>query len=193
MGVAAATINRACQIFSQCGVKNIPQSYSTNWKNKLAQAQKLAAESEDKAKKVFFEKMPDYKDVPMPDSKNFVKYDESAKELLDAVPHMNEILRHVIPPNVRKMQAELKECLQNVIDQEFRNIDQQEQQERVFLGQYNLPNSFHELTASDGLPEAYTEKVNHFQKKGGITNFTNAFQSINGLRQNCEMMLQACE
>jgi hypothetical protein len=60
--------------------------------------------------------MPDYKEVPMPDSKNFVKYDESAKEPLDAVPHMNEILRHVIPPNVRKMQAELKECLQNVID-----------------------------------------------------------------------------
>lgn len=52
----------------------------------------------------------------MPDSKNFVKYDESGKEPLEAIPAMNEILRHVIPPGVRKMQAELKEMLQNQID-----------------------------------------------------------------------------
>ena len=46
------------------------------------------------------------------------------------------------------MQAELKEMLQNVIDNEFKNIEKADQEERVFLGQYNLPQSYHELTAS---------------------------------------------
>ena len=153
MGQAAATIGRAAAILKTCDINNIPSNYAKNWKAKFDSAAKLAGESQEKAQKVFFEKIPDYKAVPMPDSKNFVKYDDSAKEALDAIPHMNEILRHVIPPGVRKMQAEITEYLQNVINQEFKNIDQQEQNERVFLGQYNLPNSFHELTASEDMPQ----------------------------------------
>jgi len=47
----------------------------------------------------------------MPDSKNFVKFEDSAAGPLNEVPIMNETLRHVIPPQVRKMQAELKEML----------------------------------------------------------------------------------
>jgi hypothetical protein len=52
---------------------------------------------------VFFEKLPDFKTISMPDSKNFVKFDEGGKALLEEVPIMNETLRHVIPPQVRKM------------------------------------------------------------------------------------------
>lgn len=63
-----------------------------------------------------FEKIPPWNQVPMPDSKNFVKYDETGKEALEAVPIMNDILRHVIPPQVRKMQQELKEMLNNQIE-----------------------------------------------------------------------------
>ena len=111
MGIAAATAHRAAELLKNCNVKSIPASYSGNWQKKCEQASKLAAEAEDKAKRVFFEKIPNYKDVAMPDSKNFVKLDESAKEPLEVVPIMNETLRHVIPPAVRKMQAELKEML----------------------------------------------------------------------------------
>lgn len=41
----------------------------------------------------------------MPDQKNFVKFVDCSAEL-DEVPMLNEILRHIVPPQVRKMQAE---------------------------------------------------------------------------------------
>jgi hypothetical protein len=44
----------------------------------------------------------------MPDKKNFVKFDDSEKGELEKTPILNEVLRHVIPPEVRNMQAELK-------------------------------------------------------------------------------------
>ena len=40
----------------------------------------MAKTSTDKAKNVFFEKIPDFKQIPMPDSRNFVKFDDSVKE-----------------------------------------------------------------------------------------------------------------
>jgi len=62
----------------------------------------------DKAKTVFFEKVTDFKDVRIPDAKNFVKFDPTIGDELIKVPVMNETLRYIIPPQVRKMQAEFK-------------------------------------------------------------------------------------
>lgn len=39
----------------------------------------------------------------MPDQRNFVKFDESGKDELVKIPLINEVLRHVVPPAVRKM------------------------------------------------------------------------------------------
>lgn len=55
------------------------------------------------SKTVFFDKIPEFKAIKIPDSKNFVKFDDSAKEDLEKVPIMNETLRHIIPPEVRSM------------------------------------------------------------------------------------------
>lgn len=77
----------------------------------------MAKTSADKAKTVFFEKIPDFKDIKMPDQKNFVKFDSSCQDELNKIPMMNETLRHVVPPEVRKMQGELNTQLQNMIDQ----------------------------------------------------------------------------
>ena len=70
----------------------------------------------EKAQTVFFEKIPDHQTIKIPDLKNFVKFDNTAAEELDKVPAMNEILRYIIPPQVRKMQGEFKEQMQNLID-----------------------------------------------------------------------------
>ena len=67
--------------------------------------------AEDKAKNVFFEIIVSYEKIQIPDSKNFVKFDASIKDELDKVPTMNETLRYIIPPQVRKMQAEFKQML----------------------------------------------------------------------------------
>jgi hypothetical protein len=68
----------------------------------------MAALSADKATKVFFEKIPPFSEIKMPDMKNFVKFDDSVKESLEKVPTVNEVLRHVVPTQVRKMQSELQ-------------------------------------------------------------------------------------
>ena len=88
----------------------------------------------DKAKTVFFETVTAFNKIQMPDSKNFVKFDGTISASLDEVPILNETLRHVVPPQVRKMQAELNQQLQNLIDQQFKNVEKQEQEQKVFLG-----------------------------------------------------------
>ena len=67
--------------------------------------------AEDKAKNLYFEIIVSYEKIQIPDSKNFVKFDASIKDELDKVPTMNETLRYIIPPQVRKMQAEFKQML----------------------------------------------------------------------------------
>jgi hypothetical protein len=88
----------------------------------------------DKAKNVFFEKIPAFADIKMPDCKNFVKFDSSCNEALEKVPAANEVLRHVIPTAVRKMQGELQTQLQNQIDQEYKRLEKANLDERSFLG-----------------------------------------------------------
>jgi hypothetical protein len=74
----------------------------------VKQAGDMANLSADKAQKVFFEKIPAFKDIKIPDQKNFVKFDDGVKELLEQVPTVNEVLRHVVPTAVRKMQGEIQ-------------------------------------------------------------------------------------
>ena len=52
---------------------------------------------------------------------------------------MNETLRHVVPPQVRTMQTEFKTQMQNLIDLQYKALETSDQEERVFLGQYQLP------------------------------------------------------
>lgn len=113
MGEAAGTCNHAEKLFLSIKpiISNIPASYGENYNKKLANAQKMAATATDKAKNVFFEPIPDHSKIPIPDSKNFVKFDDSGKEPLTHIPIMNETLRHIIPPEVRSMQTEFKQFI----------------------------------------------------------------------------------
>ena len=170
-------------------MKNIPADYKVNYTKKLENAQQMSTTATDKAKNVFFEKIPEERDGKMPDRKNFVKFDESAKAALEVVPTMSETLRHVIPPEVRAMQGELKQFIQNTVDQKFEELKRKDTEERAFLGQYQLPQSFYELTSTAGIPEQYLDKITEFQKKGAISNFTNIVANMDTLRESCRQML----
>ena len=110
MGVAAGTAKEAQAIFKSCEpiVAQIPPDYKDNFVKKLEQASNMAKMSEEKAKTVFFETVATRDKIKMPDSKNFVKFDSSCSEDFNKIPTMNETLRHVVPPQVRKMQGEFK-------------------------------------------------------------------------------------
>lgn len=74
----------------------------------MKQAQGLAAQSAEKAKTIFYEKIAPPSQCPIPEAKNFVKFDSSCEETLNIIPAMNEVLRYIIPPQVRRMQGEFK-------------------------------------------------------------------------------------
>lgn len=74
----------------------------------MKQSGDLGKMAADKAKNVFFEKIPAFGDIKIPDCKNFVKFDNSCQTELEKVPAANEVLRHVVPTAVRKMQGELQ-------------------------------------------------------------------------------------
>ena len=61
----------------------------------------------------------------MPDKKNFVKFDDSSKGDLEKTPILNETLRHVIPPEVRNMQAELKKVIQEGTIDKMKKLGQE--------------------------------------------------------------------
>jgi hypothetical protein len=110
MGIAAGTAKRAFELFLSCKnvVDIIPPDYQANYKIKLKESENHFKKAEDKAKTVFFEQIPDHTKIPLPDSMNFAKFDESASKPLKVTPAMNGILRYIIPPQVHKMAGELK-------------------------------------------------------------------------------------
>ena len=136
MGIAAGTANYAFEVFKKAGaiIPRIPADYHENYKKKLEQSQNMSKMATDKATTVFFEKIPEWSKIPIPDSKNFVKFDDSCKDDFNKVPPMNETLRHVVPPEVRNMQGEIKTQLQNQIDQEYKASEKSDIDERAFLG-----------------------------------------------------------
>lgn len=122
MGEAAGTLSHAYNLFASMKqvVGTIPNDYKDNYGKKLANAEQMFQKASQLCKDVFFEKIPEFKAIPMPDRKNFVKLDDSEKTDLEKVPIMNETLRHIIPPEVRSMQSDLKTQIQNTIDQNFK-------------------------------------------------------------------------
>jgi hypothetical protein len=113
MGIAAGTAKRASDLFISAGkiVNRIHPDYRTTFELKVTQSKKLAEQSADKAVNVCFEQVVSWEKIEIPDSKNYVKFDKSANDDFTKIPHMNEILRHIVPPEVRQMQTELKQQL----------------------------------------------------------------------------------
>ena len=109
MGIAAGTAKRAFEVFLGCKsvVDMIPADYQANYKKKLQASENHFKTAENKAKTIFFEQIPDYTCISMPDKQNYVKFDESISKLLEATPAMSGILQCMIPPQVRKMAGEL--------------------------------------------------------------------------------------
>jgi hypothetical protein len=61
-------------------MNSIPQDYHDNYKKKMESAVNMSKMATDKAKTVFFETIPEHKKIKIPDTKNFVKFDDSCKE-----------------------------------------------------------------------------------------------------------------
>ncbi len=69
-------------------------------------------------KTIYFEKEIPMDQIPRPDAQNFVKM-EPVLDSLQGTLAIEEKLRHIVPPQVRVMQIELKTKMQEVINTQF--------------------------------------------------------------------------
>jgi len=69
MGIAAGTALQSCKLFKEMAntIQAIPPEYSANYTKKCGDATKMSDMAIEKAKNVFFEKIPDFTAIPMPD------------------------------------------------------------------------------------------------------------------------------
>ena len=77
-----------------------------------------------------------------------------------------------------------------MLNQEFEKENQVDQSLRQFLGQFGLPQSLHALSSAQEIPAKTWEKVEEFQKKGGVTNIKGMIQGVALMRGNIHQMFQ---
>ena len=78
-------------------------------------------------KTIYFEKEVPVSAIPKPDMQNFVKLDAVLEDLNGKSP-LEEKLRHIVPPQVRVMQEELRNDLQVVLNQQYETENKVEQE-----------------------------------------------------------------
>lgn len=94
---------------------SIPSSYQDNFNNKYTEICKLRDKAIKDNKSIYFERETPIDQIPKPDCQNFVKL-EPALDNIQAKMPIEDKLRHIVPPEVRAMQNEVKNQLQEILN-----------------------------------------------------------------------------
>lgn len=160
MGKAAAMLRVAVNKIEEARpyVTPLGGGYVDNFNKKLADAIALRDKAIDKNKSVYYEQEPGLEALPKPDPQNFVNLVAMTEEI-NQVPELDAKLRHVVPPQVRQMQEELKNYLQQIVQAQFTRIQQCDENLDTFLKQFNLPQALYSITAGSEVPEDVWGKI----------------------------------
>jgi hypothetical protein len=150
-------------------------SYKANFDKKYAELTALRNKAIEENKTVYYESEADVHDVPKPDAQNFVNLTSVQEQLMGN--EMDGKLRHLVPPQVRVMQDELRNCLQAIIQEQFSNIQKSNDQLQGFLKSCNLPMALQSLGAGQSVPDDVWAKIEEFQKNGGTNKFNEAMSA----------------
>lgn len=96
-------------------------TYKTNFDKKLGEAVALRDKAEQMNKSVYYEAEPAADTIKKPDPQNFVNL-VTMQDEINAIPDLDNRLRHLVPPAVRSMADELRNVLQGTISEEFSKI-----------------------------------------------------------------------
>lgn len=94
-----------------------------------------------------------------------------------------------MPAGVRVMQDELKMQLQEIISQQYEQENRIEGDQRQFLQKYGLPQQLHAVSSASEIPQQLCEKIEDFQKNGGINKLTDMMEGIRAIRDNNSYIL----
>jgi hypothetical protein len=89
-------------------------SYKANFDKKYIEVVALKDKCVSDNQTVYYEGEPEAASIPKPDAQNFVNMISVADEM-NATPDLDSRLRHLIPPEVRKMQDEIRNVLQAIV------------------------------------------------------------------------------
>ena len=140
MGHAAGYFKAAISKFdnAQKVVFGIPANYQENFKNKYEEACKARDKAITENKNIYFERETPENQIPKPDMQNFVKLEALVEDLNGKLP-IEDKLRHIVPPAVRALQEELKNLLQDIVNQHYEVDQKQDAEQKAFLSQHGLP------------------------------------------------------
>ena len=175
---------------AKAAVLLVPSNYQENYNLKLAEIITLRDKAIDKNKTIYFDKETPLDKVPKPDCQNFVKMEAVLDNIATSKLAIEEKLRHIVPPQVRVMQMELKGRLQEIINNQYESEQKGELELQKFLKGYGLPQALHAATSTTEIPPALWEKIEDFQKKGGHSNLLGMIQGLGGVRENNFQMIQ---
>ena len=117
MGAVCAYYKMAMNVFNraQTVIHQIPTNYKDNFTAKYTDLKKMHDKAIHENKTLYFEKEQPENIVNKPEAKNFVKL-EPALGAVEEGHQIEEKLRHLVPPEVRAMQEELRNNLQEIIN-----------------------------------------------------------------------------
>ena len=93
---------------------------------------KLRDKAINENKTIYFEREPPESQVPKPDMQNFVKLEPVLGDINGKL-NLEDKLRHIVPPAVRGMQEELKNILQEFINQHYEVEAKIDSEQKSFL------------------------------------------------------------
>jgi len=85
-------------------------SYKANFDKKYSEVVAIRDKCVKDNTTVYYESEPDASEIPKPNAQNFVNL-LSVAEQLNETPQLDDRLRHLVPPEVQKMQTEIRNVL----------------------------------------------------------------------------------
>jgi hypothetical protein len=109
MGLAVSYFKACIGILDQAKqvVLLIPSNYQDNYNSKYADIVKFLEKANKDNKSIYFERETPIDKLPILDSQNFVRLEPALDNIQEKLP-IEDKLRHIVPPEVRAMQTELK-------------------------------------------------------------------------------------
>lgn len=109
MGLAVALLKATAFMMDKAKavVVTVPANYQDNFNNKYNEVIKLRDKAIKDNSSIYFERETPVDQLPKPDCQNFVKMEAVLENLSTKLP-IEDRLRHIVPPEVRAMQNEVK-------------------------------------------------------------------------------------
>ena len=113
-------------------VQTLGGTYKAGFDKAYTDAVALREQAIKDNKTIYYEPETHADEINKPDAQNFVSCTSIADQLANTT-HLDEVLRHLVPPAVKQMQDELGKILQQIVQDQFTNVQKQNEQLQTFL------------------------------------------------------------